>query len=195
MIAGRSSARDGVARDFGRFLASASPGFVRTTSIVSVAVILAACGGASDPRIETHHVISRASSSRAVSLSTSPVYGLGTVLVDSQGRTLYTFAPDAAKKVTCTGSCAQLWPPLKATPGQKLSVSAGVKASLVSTVPDRTGGRVVTYAGWPLYLYTADHAAGDAHGQALELDGGVWYAIGPSGTLIRTHAKKTDRHY
>lgn len=122
------------------------------------------------------------------------MYGLGTVLVDSQGRTLYTFVPDRAKKATCTGSCTQVWPPLKA-PTQEPTVSAGVKASLVSSLPDRTGGRVVSYAGWPLYLYAADHAAGAAHGQALNLDGGVWYAISPSGTLIKTHPKKTDSHY
>lgn len=195
MIARPNSGEDAVARDVDRVLALVSPGFLRPILIASLAVILAACGGANQARSDNHRSISRAGSSRAVSLSTSPVYGLGTVLVDSQGRTLYTFVPDGAKKVTCSRSCAQVWPPLKATPTQEPTVSAGVKASLVSSLPDRTGGRVVTYAGRPLYLYAADHAAGAANGQALNLDGGKWYAISPSGTLIKTHPEKTDGHY
>jgi len=34
-----------------------------------------------------------------------------TILTDGQGRTLYSFTPDAASKTLCTGSCAQTWPP------------------------------------------------------------------------------------
>ncbi len=120
---------------------------------------------------------------------------MGTVLVNAQGRTLYIFAPDNAKKVTCTGSCAQIWPPLKAPSGQKASASAGAKSSLISSAPDPSGGRVVTYAGWPLYLYTADQAAGTAHGQALNSSGGLWYAMSPSGTAIKTKPKSKNSGY
>ena len=35
------------------------------------------------------------------------------MLVDSKGHTLYTFEPDNHSKVTCVGSCAVVWPPLK----------------------------------------------------------------------------------
>lgn len=114
------------------------------------------------------------------------------MLVNAEGKTLYTFAPDHAKKVTCTGSCAQVWPPLKVAGGQKASASAGAKASLVSSDPDPSGGDVVTYNGWPLYTYVADSAAGTAKGQALNLNGGIWYAISPSGTPITTKAKKNS---
>jgi predicted lipoprotein with Yx(FWY)xxD motif len=117
------------------------------------------------------------------------VSGVGTVLVNSQGRTLYTFAPDHATKVTCTGTCAQVWPPLKVPSGQKASASAGAKTSLVSSDQDPAGGSVVTYNGWPLYTYVADTAAGTAKGQALNLNGGVWYAIRPSGAVIKTKPK------
>lgn len=34
-----------------------------------------------------------------------------TILTDGQGRTLYSFTPDAVSKTLCTGSCAQTWPP------------------------------------------------------------------------------------
>src|SRR4051812_1314221 len=40
---------------------------------------------------------------------------VGTILVDSQGRTLYLFERDSGTKSTCTGACAVEWPPLRAT--------------------------------------------------------------------------------
>jgi predicted lipoprotein with Yx(FWY)xxD motif len=156
------------------------------TILIPLALALGACGSSSNTPTQpagTGTVPSGSSSS--VSLSTSPVAGLNSVLVSSQGLTLYTFAPDHAKKVTCTGSCAQVWPPAKIPAGQKAAASAGVKPSLVSSVPDPSGGRVVTYNGWPLYTYKGDHAAGTDNGQGLNVNGGAWYVIGPSGTPIR----------
>ena len=163
----------------------------RATFIVALGVLVGGCGSSSQPPTHTPPSTTGGTSS-GVSVSTASVSGLGTVLVNAQGKTLYTFAPDQAKKVTCTGSCAQVWPPMKIPAGQKASVSAGAKASLVSSDPDPSGGNVVTYNGWPLYTYTADSAAGTARGQALNLNGGVWYAISTSGTPIKTKAKKTS---
>jgi predicted lipoprotein with Yx(FWY)xxD motif len=111
--------------------------------------------------------------------------GVGSVLVNGQGRTLYIFVPDAAKKVTCVGSCASIWPPLAIGAGQKPAVSGGVKASLVSSDPNPSGGQVVTYNGWPLYLYVADPKAGTDNGQGINLNGGLWYVIAPSGTVVK----------
>jgi predicted lipoprotein with Yx(FWY)xxD motif len=128
------------------------------------------------------------SGSGPVAVKTAKVSGLGTVLVDGTGRTLYIFAPDKAKKVTCTGSCAAVWPPLKVASGQKPTLSGGVQASLVSSDPDPAGGSVVTYKGWPLYLYVADPSPGTAHGQALNSSGGLWYVITPSGQVIKKKA-------
>ena len=54
--------------------------------------------------------------------------------------------------------------------------------------PDPAGGRVVTYAGWPLYTYVTDTAPGTATGQALNLNGGLWYALAPSGQVIHKKA-------
>ncbi len=156
-----------------------------TAILIALAMALGACGSSSStPTQPPGSGTAPSGSSSAVGLSTSPIADTS-VLVNSQGLTLYTFAPDQAKKVTCTGSCAQVWPPLKIPAGQKASASAGVKASLVSSVPDPSGGRVVTYNGWPLYTYKGDHAAGADGGQGLNLNGGVWWVIGPSGTPIR----------
>ena len=43
---------------------------------------------------------------------------------------------------------------------------------------------MVTYAGWPLYTYVTDTTSGQANGQALNLNGGLWYVISPSGKVI-----------
>jgi predicted lipoprotein with Yx(FWY)xxD motif len=109
------------------------------------------------------------------------------VLVNGAGRTLYVFKPDNAKKVTCTGQCAAVWPPAKLT-GGKPAASGDVKASLLSSDPNPSGGQVVTYNGWPLYTYVTDTGAGSARGQALNLNGGLWYVIGPDGNPITKSA-------
>ncbi|MGA2929810.1 MAG: hypothetical protein ABSG43_28250 [Solirubrobacteraceae bacterium] len=114
--------------------------------------------------------------------------GVGTVLVNADGRTLYIFEPDKAKKVTCVGGCASAWPPLEASGSQKPTTGGTANAALVSTDPDPSGGRVVTYNGWPLYLYVADPTAGTAHGQAIDSAGGLWYVMAPSGTVVTKKA-------
>lgn len=110
--------------------------------------------------------------------------GLGSVLVNSQGLTLYTFVPDARTKVTCVGSCASVWPPLQLASGQTAAAAGTVKASLLGSDPNPGGGKVVTYDKWPLYTYAGDTAAGVATGQALNINGGLWYVISPSGVVI-----------
>jgi predicted lipoprotein with Yx(FWY)xxD motif len=112
------------------------------------------------------------------------VPGLGVILVNAKGRTLYTFAPDKKSKVTGTSSCASGWPPVTLTAGAAPAAAKQIKASLLSSDANPSGGKVVTYAGWPLYTYVADSAPGTAAGQALSLNGGLWYVITPAGKVI-----------
>jgi predicted lipoprotein with Yx(FWY)xxD motif len=121
----------------------------------------------------------------SVVIKTRKLPKLGTVLVNSKGRTLYMFVPDKRKKVTCVGGCAAVWPPVKLAKGAKAVASGQAKASLLGSDPNPAGGRVVTYAHWPLYSYVADTKAGVAKGQALNLNGGLWYVLTPSGKVIR----------
>ena len=44
----------------------------------------------------------------------------------------------------------------------------------------------VTYNGWPLYIYVTDTSAATTKGQALNVNGGLWYVLSPSGKVIRT---------
>jgi predicted lipoprotein with Yx(FWY)xxD motif len=124
---------------------------------------------------------------KSVSLSVRTLPTVGAVLVNAEGHTLYTFAPDQHSKVTCVSSCAMLWPPLKLASGETAAGPSQLKASLLGRDTNPEGGSVVTYSGWPLYTYVADSVAGEDNGQALEADGGRWYVIAPSGKVITTH--------
>jgi predicted lipoprotein with Yx(FWY)xxD motif len=124
--------------------------------------------------------------SAVVRISTRKLPKLGTVLVNSKGRTLYMFVPDKRKKVTCVGSCAAVWPPVKLPKGAKAVAAGKAKAALLGSDRNPPGGRVVTYNKWPLYTYVSDRAPGQAKGQALNLNGGLWYVLSPSGKVIRT---------
>jgi predicted lipoprotein with Yx(FWY)xxD motif len=128
----------------------------------------------------------RSDHTTVVRIMTRKVPKLGTIIVNSKGRTLYMFVPDKRKRVTCKGTCARVWPPVKLPSGAKITAGGAAKKSLLSSDPNPVGGRVVTYHGWPLYTYVADRSAGQAKGQALNLNGGLWYVLAPSGALIKT---------
>ena len=101
--------------------------------------------------------------------------GLGTVLVDANGMTLYLNTQDTATTSSCTGSCAATWPPFTSTGSAK--AGTGVQASQLGTLMVGTTDQV-TYYGHPLYTYSGDTAAGDPPGQAV---GGVWFAVSTTG--------------
>jgi predicted lipoprotein with Yx(FWY)xxD motif len=146
----------------------------------SAAVLLAA-GCASAPAGGRPASGTRAPGSRAVTVMARRLPDDGTVLVTSKSYALYMFAPDKRRAMTCTGACAATWPPLRLPPGSRLVAGTGVKRALLGSDPDPSGGRVVTYNGWPLYTYTRDFQPGLATGQDLNLNGGEWYVIRPSG--------------
>src|SRR5437773_8068455 len=74
--------------------------------------------------------------------------GLGRVLVDGRGRTLYLFEKDKHGKSACIGKCASFWPPLIAS-GKPLA-TAGAKTSLLGTTRRADGRLQVTYNHHPL---------------------------------------------
>ena len=108
-------------------------------------------------------------------LKTTTINGT-TVVTNGKGFTLYWFAPDTPARSVCTGACAQYWPPVTgpATAGQ------GVSGTL-STITRSDGTKQATYDGHPLYTYIADTAPGQAHGNNLNLNGGLWHEVTVSG--------------
>jgi predicted lipoprotein with Yx(FWY)xxD motif len=142
-----------------------------------IAVAVAACGGgtATPSTPKTH-------SGASATVDAARVGSLGTILVDSQGRTLYLFAKDSGSKSTCFGGCASAWPPVQVS--GKPTAGAGVTASSLGTVARSDGQPQVTYSGHPLYRYVGDQKAGDANGQGINGFGALWYALSPAGHQI-----------
>ena len=102
--------------------------------------------------------------------------GLGDILQDGEGRTLYLFTPDEQGDPTCYDACADNWPALV----DEVAAGEGVDDSLLGTVT-RTDGEVqVTYNGWPLYYFGGDSAPGDTNGQGLS---DSWWVIDATGNM------------
>ena len=78
----------------------------------------------------------------------------------------------------CYGECAEAWPPVY-TDGDP-QAGTGVEESLMGTVRRRDGRLQVTYAGKPLYLY-AHEAPGEVRCHNVNLNGGLWWVVGPDG--------------
>jgi predicted lipoprotein with Yx(FWY)xxD motif len=121
-------------------------------------------------------------SAPAYQVQARTIDGLGTVITDGKGFTLYMYAPDHQGPSRCTGFCAQQWPPLLLPSGvDKPVASPGVVATLLGTVRRPNGQLQVTYNGWPLYLWIGDSAPGQATGQADDM--GLWYVLSVTGAV------------
>jgi predicted lipoprotein with Yx(FWY)xxD motif len=99
------------------------------------------------------------------------------------GRALYLFAADGAGTSTCTGACAEAWPPLL-TEGAATLADATLAAELVGSVRRDDGTMQVTYAGWPLYRYAGDAAAGETTGHGVDGFGAEWWLVSPEGRAL-----------
>jgi predicted lipoprotein with Yx(FWY)xxD motif len=109
--------------------------------------------------------------SAAGGLGTARIGGV-TVLTNAKGFTLYSFAPDTPSRSNCNGTCAGYWPPVTGTP----AAGPGVTGKL-GTIKRSDGTTQATYNGHPLYTYIADTAPGQAHGNNLNLNGGLWHEV------------------
>lgn len=94
----------------------------------------------------------------------------GDALAGAGGMTLYILTADTDGTSTCSGGCADNWPPLLGD-GSEVTAGEGVSGTFGTTTRD-DGSSQVTHNGQPLYYYAADEAAGDANGEGV---GGVWF--------------------
>jgi len=119
--------------------------------------------------------------SRGVTVA-SVTSGLGRILVDARGHTLYLFEKDKRDKSACSGQCAGYWPPL-ITSG-KPRAGAAVKASLLGTTKRSDGRLQATYNHHPLYTFVKDTKKGQTTGEGLNIFGAEWYALSPTGSKV-----------
>jgi predicted lipoprotein with Yx(FWY)xxD motif len=132
------------------------------------------------------------SAGRGATVATAAT-GLGRVLVDGRGRTLYLFEKDRGGKSSCSGQCAGFWPPLIVS--GKPRAASGVRASLLGTTKRRDGRVQVTYDHHPLYTFVKDTRKGQTHGEELEVFGGEWYAVSSAGTRVEKAGAATGGGY
>jgi predicted lipoprotein with Yx(FWY)xxD motif len=143
------------------------PGARAVAAVVSVAALVllgTAVAGAGGP-----------GASAAGELRTAQIGGM-TVLTNAKGFTLYSFAPDTPSRSNCNGTCAGYWPPVTGTP----AAGPGVTGKL-STIKRSDGTTQAVYNGHPLYTYVGDAAPAQAHGNDLNLNGGLWHEVAASG--------------
>jgi predicted lipoprotein with Yx(FWY)xxD motif len=158
-------------------------------ALALAALTVAACGGSGTSRAAAPP---RTKDGRPATIGVANG-GLGRVLVNSQGRTLYLFQKDSGTRSACTGACATFWPPLRTS--SKPAVGSGASASLLATTTRSDGGSQITYNGHPLYLYSGDHKPGDTKGEGLTAFGGSWFALTPAGTQVSRQASNPGYGY
>lgn len=128
-------------------------------ALVPMAVALAACSSSTPASSPTSSHPSSTSTSTSASVTKTANNSMyGTILVDKNGKTLYTLT-NGGQAVACTGACASAWPPLLLPSGQP-----------------------ATHNGLPLYTFSGDQSAGQANGEGISSFGGVWHVVKVSGT-------------
>lgn len=167
--------------------------------VAGASLLLAACGSSSktsNPPTPTVPTVPPAASptsaatnasDASVTVKAANVPGVGTVLVNGNGLTLYVLESEKGGKVTCTSTtgCTAIWPPAVVPSGMSKGIAgAGVQASLLGTVNGPSGDVRLTYGGWPLYTFVNDKSAGTASGQGVKDQFGTWWVLSPSGAPI-----------
>jgi predicted lipoprotein with Yx(FWY)xxD motif len=156
-----------------------SVGVLGAGGLAVVAAVAAGCGGGGATAASSAPPKTASSHATTVAISNT---GIGQILVNSQGRTLYLFKADQGTKSACTGACAGAWPPLLVQ--GKPTAGAGINASLVGTTTRPEGKTQVTYNGHPLYLFLQDQKAGETNGQGVSAFGAAWFALNAAGNQV-----------
>lgn len=165
--------------------------YVLVLLAVAGAVVIAGCGGGSSSSSSSSESSGGGSSATTASnsggaegtIATAEVEGLGNVLVDSEGMTVYLFTPDKGSTSVCYGGCESAWPPVMAE--GKPTAGEGAMSAALGTTKRKDGSTQVTYEGHPLYTFVGDKAPGEANGQE---DEGVWFVLDESGSEVKGKA-------
>jgi predicted lipoprotein with Yx(FWY)xxD motif len=152
--------------------------------VAALTLVAAACGGGGEEpsgTVATAAPTTTAAQQEGATTVAVASSGLGDILVDAEGRTLYAFTKDKGDQSACSGQCADNWPALTGT----ATAGTGVQASLLSTAMQANGDSQVTYSGRPLYYFAGDAKPGDTNGQGV---GNVWFVLTADGQLVQKKA-------
>lgn len=157
--------------------------WLATAGIAAVALLAAACGstsaggsggsGGSGSGSGGSGAGTAATSTKAVKATSM---GGAKVLTTAKGFTIYWFARDTKNHSNCTSStCLHYWPIVKGPVTETgLSGTFGV-------ITRSDGTKQATWNGHPLYTYVGDTAPGQAKGNNLNIEGGIWKEVALSG--------------
>ncbi|MGC9539797.1 COG4315 family predicted lipoprotein [Streptomyces sp. UG1] len=170
---------------------------------VAVALLAVVCNGCGDddggPEATLPPAVPTTTTAPGTGTPTGPATvslrssGLGRILVDDKGRTLYLFEADTSSESTCNDACARAWPPL--TTSGEPKAEEGVKGDLLATTTRDDGDIQVTYNGHPLYYYQDDEKPGDTTGQGLDDFGAEWYVLNADGNKVEGEGEDRDGGY
>jgi predicted lipoprotein with Yx(FWY)xxD motif len=144
---------------------------------IAASLLIAACGSSSSSNTTSSAAGAQAAAQTSSNPSSAVLVktasnSLGTILVNSQGMTLYHLSGEQNGKFICTSSaCVGVWHPLIAPS----SAPSGEVGSL-GTVKRPDGTVQVTYKGTPLYTFTGDQQSGETKGQGIK-DVGTWSVV------------------
>ena len=159
-------------------------------AVLLISVLVAGCGGSgSSSTPPTTTAKTKTPVNASTRFSASSVSGVGKVLVDGKGRTVYILTSSAKKNVPCSDAsgCTAVWPDLPLPSGKSAATAGqGIDASLLSTMKLGDGETYPVDNGYLLYEYTGDTGPGQANGEGIESFGGTWYALSPSGAPVKT---------
>src|ERR1700733_8817246 len=162
-------------------------------ALATAAVALAGCGSASSSSTSSAAATPAAATTSSTASTTTSAATGGTMistasshgqmyLTGASGRAIYLWVADKGDTSSCSGACAQAWPPVTTT--SKPAAGSGVTASDLGTTKRSDGSMQVTYKGHPLYYFVADKKAGSTAGQGSDSFGAKWWLVAPSGSAI-----------
>ena len=141
-------------------------------------IALAACGGSSSSSSSKSTTTKKSTGTAAAAgtavVKTAKSATLGTIVVDSTGKTVYTLT-NGSQQVACSGACLQVWPAVSLPAGTTKATGSGVKNVAAM-------GTQVTINGAPVYTFSGDGSAGSTNGEGINSFGGTWHVVKAGGS-------------
>jgi predicted lipoprotein with Yx(FWY)xxD motif len=158
----------------------------RVAAAAAAAGLLAACGSTGTSSNQGSGGGGQQGSASGMTVTEHKLPGVGMVLTDSAGKTLYSSVQEASGAIKCTGSCLSFWFPVTVAKGVTLQAAGGVSGTLGRISRPDDGKSQLTYNGKPLYTFKLDSGPGQAHGNNFKDSFGgtsfTWQAVTASGS-------------
>ena len=153
---------------------------------VAAAGLLAACASSGAASPATGGNGQAPAAAKGAVITARQLSGVGTVLANQAGKTIYSPEQEATRKILCTSSCLSFWFPVTVASAHVPRHAGGIDGVL-GTIRRPDDGKIqLTYNGKPLYTFRLDRSPGQDHGNNFrDSFGGIaftWQAVTTTGT-------------